>query len=267
MLVKTGPSTLIEVNTGGGARPVMAFAGQSNVGGIIDIASLEAQYQQSYDNVRMYPYSTSNKLLLTPLLYTNNPSYQAPIQTAKFAFQFYLYPQLQGLLSKRIYVVHHAQGGTSLAVDWLPSTAGGLYEQLVFKTQCMTRAIYDCDGINTSFKFLFWGQGESDAQVLAQANAYEANLTSLISAFRSDVGMGNIPVLVARLSSNINATTCPYWATVRAAQEAVAGAVSGVYIVNQDNATMQADGIHYTNAGYQQIATNTITVAQNNGLL
>lgn len=262
-----GIISLVPLNRYPIPRPMIFVEGQSNVAGFQDISNLEVQYQQTYNNVQFFRHSTTMGLAFSPMSYLDNPSYQAPEQDTKYALQFYLYPQLAALLAKDLFVVQHAQGNTSLSVDWLSTTSGSYYSQAVFKSLSAIRGITSCDGVAPSVKFMIWGQGETDAAGLGSANAYETNLTNYINNFRTAVGLPNLPILIMRINSNIDAVTFPYWNTVRTAQTNVAGSLSNVYLVNQDNATMAAGNIHYTNAGYQQIATNVITVVQANNLL
>lgn len=270
MLIR-GKRNLIGANTGGTARPVFIFAGQSNVDAFLQIADLEAEYQQIYRGVNFYQHSSSKNVKFVPLNHTSNPDFQAPNQTNRYALQFYLYPELKTLLGKDIFIVHHAQGATSLATDWLSTTVGSYYSDLVFKTKATINAITDADGFSPSVKFFYWGQGETDAANSTNANNYQTNLTNLINNFRTAVGVADLPVLIGRINSGIDAATYPFWETVRTAQEAVVegggSAISGVYLVNQDDAEMAADDTHYTQAGYKTIKDNIISVAQTNGLI
>ena len=267
MVSGSGISTLVPFKPYSGARVGFIMAGQSNMGDYALVSTdLEAQYKTVYPNVLFYNYSASNGIKFTPMDYSLNPSYQAPVQVGKYALQFYLYPDLATLLGKQISIVHHSQGGTSLASDWLSTSTTNLYAQLVFKTQQFINACISVDGVAPNIPFMVWQQGESDASVLADANAYQVNLTNLINNFRTAIGMPNLPVLICRININFDPTRL-YMATVRAAQTAVAGALANVFIVNQDNATMAPDLIHYTNDGYRQIDANIISVAQANALL
>lgn len=214
---------LVDAYSMGTPRPVFLFAGQSNVDAYQYIADLESPYRQVYQGVYFYQHSASLNVKFVPLNYADNTAYQAGNQTGRFTFQFYLYPQLKTLLGKDVYIVHHAKGGTALATstDWLSTSVGNLYTELVFKTKATKNAIKDVDGVNPSFKFLYWGQGEADASGSASATAYQTNLTNFINNFRTATGLTTLPILIGRINQNIDAVTFPYWATVRAAQTAV----------------------------------------------
>lgn len=269
--IRSTKSRIIDHNTNTGARPCFIFAGQSNVDGYQFTSALEAQYQQTYNRVKFYQYSSTNNVKFTAMDYTSNPAYQAPNQTARYALQFYLYPDLQALVNKDIYIVHHAQGGTALAVEWLSTSVTGLYVDLLFKTKATKSVITEMDGIAPDFKFMYWGQGETDAANVTNAGNYQTNLTNLINNFRTATGLTNLPILIGRINSGIDTITYPFWNTVRIAQTAVCqgggSAISGVYLVDQDNATLAVDNTHYTQDGYRTIAANIISVAQANGLI
>lgn len=271
-----GKQNLVPGYSGSIPRKGFIFAGQSNVDGYQFVVpgstpGLESYYQHAFSGTLFYQYSATNNVKFVPLNYADNTTYQTPNQTSRYALQFYLYTKLDSLYTDAIYFTHHAQGGTSLAVDWLSTTVGGLYSTLVFKVKASINAIKDADGQNPNFIFFYWGQGEDDAANLSFANAYQTNLTNLINNFRTDTGLTNIPIFIGRLNVNNNATTYPYIATVRAAQTAVCqgggSAISGVYLVDQDNAELDLGGPHYTRGGYHTISQNIITKAESLGLI
>lgn len=267
----------------GVARPAIIAWGQSNLGtGVTTVASdLEAEYKQTYNKIRFYQYNTpysynaathyvqTTKFL--PMDYSNNESYQTPDQNGTYSLQFYLYPQVQALLNRNLYVVHHGEGNTGLVLQWKSqSPQGENYAELLFKTRATIRAITDADGIAPDFKFMLIVQGELDARVEAYANAYETNLTNFINDFRSQSGLTTLPVIIVRLNTEfITAPVNPgtFGATVQAAQDAVAAALTDVYVFNPDGATMASDKTHYTVAGEHTIADGVYNLAVTNGLI
>lgn len=267
----------------GVARPAIITWGQSNLGtGVTTVASdLEIGYKQTYNKVRFYQYNTpysyaaathylqTTKFL--PMDYLNNKSYQTPDQNGTYSLQFYLYPQVQALLNRNLYVVHHGEGNTHLVLEWKSTaTIGDNYRELLFKTQATKRAIEDADGIAPAFKFMLIVHGEADSRVEAYANAYETNLTDFINNFRSQSGLTTLPVIIVRLNTEmITAPVNPgtFGATVQAAQDDVAVALTDVYVFNPDGAVMHTDKIHYTVAGEHTIADGVYNLAVTNGLI
>jgi hypothetical protein len=261
-------------NTGFSPRPMFGFGGQSNVDGARPIAELEAQYQTTYPSVRFYKQlSTINKVDFVTMNYADELTYKAgnPNAGGYFCFQFYLYPVLQELLDKDIYIVQHAYGGTALSTEWLSTSSSAyMYHESVLKARAAKNAIFEADGMYPSYKFYVWGQGETDSRTQSAADNYQSRLTDLINNYRTAINEPTLPFLICRINPNlVNSTIAahPYWETVRNAQTAVAAAMTNVKIVNQDNAEMHTDNTHYTNAGYATIASNILSVAQANGYI
>lgn len=257
----------------GVARPAIIAWGQSNLGtGVTTVASdLEAAYKTPFNNVRFYKYSGYNSVNIAAMDHTDNTTYQTPDQNGTYSLQFYLYPQIADQLARRLYVVHHGEGNTGLAVEWKSTaTIGDNYRETLFKTRALNRFITDKDGMAPSFKFMLIVHGEYDSRILAYANAYETNLTNFINNFRTQSGLTTLPVIVVRLNTEmITAPVNPgtYGATIQAAQDAVAAALSDVYVYNPDGAVMHTDKIHYTVAGEHTIADGVYNLAVTNGLI
>lgn len=257
----------------GVARPAIVTWGQSNLGtGVTTVASnLEAQYKVPFPEIRFYQHSASMNTKVLTMDYTDNTSYQTPDQNATYSLQFYLYPQVAAELGRNLYVMHHGMGNTGLSVEWKPSpTIGDLYRNALFKTKALNNKILDQDGIAPSWKFMLIVHGEYDSRIEAAANAYETNLTNFINNFRTQSGITGLPVIIVRLNTEmITAPVNPgtFGATVQAAQDAVAGALSDVYIYDPDGDEMHTDKIHYTVNGEHDMADGILNVATTNGLI
>jgi hypothetical protein len=94
--------------------------------------------------------------------------------------------------------------------------------------------------------------GESDAHA-SYASSYATNMTALIANIRSVMNRSTLPVVITKLSTSINAGTCPTFATINTAIDTVTGSVSGVYSVNTNTCTFQAGNIHYDAAGLETL--------------
>ena len=96
---------------------------------------------------------------------------------------------------------------------------------------------------------IFWVQGENDANNLAAANAYQANLTQFIADTRQLFGtrtdLSALPFVIGKLNPKIVYPEASVSA-VRAAQTAVAASDSRVAIADFDDLPIQADDLHYT---------------------
>ena len=72
-------------------------------------------------------------------------------------------------------------------------------------------------------------------------NAYEANLTALFAAVRSDLSLPNLKIVIVKLGAD---TIYAYKNTVRTAQQNVADAQANTYIYESPYA-ISSDGEHY----------------------
>lgn len=103
-------------------------------------------------------------------------------------------------------------------------------------------------------------QGEADAQVLAKAQVYEAQLDLAVT--RIHAYWPAAPIVVQELVTT--AATYPYHETVRAAQNAVAARYDYVGLSESEGLPTVADGVHLTpgaGGGYDQMAARITTVA------
>lgn len=136
-------------------------------------------------------------------------------------------------------LVKFSIGGTSLAVNWLPT---GTYPTVgpnlftMMKTY-FQQAEIDLGGYIAGF---VWIQGENDGTDSAQAAAYETNLTALIAALR--VTWPGLPFVFNRLNSGSSAA---FLATMRTAQQNVATADATTWLVDSDGLALDS-GLHYT---------------------
>jgi hypothetical protein len=251
--IVTGAPTVIYAIAGGG---------QSNFEeGTSLIADLEAEYKHAFSNV---VYFTKNGTL-EPLDYTNNLSYQDPVQTGKYAHQFYLYPQVAQAVNQTLFVCSYGQGDTSMVLDWNPSTPGTLYTAMINKLVAFKALIFATYGIYPTFLFYLWDQGEKDGRVLADANNYAARQLTLIDNIRTALGEPNLKFILPLLhQGTVSASQNPiqYMTTINAAKLAASNSRSNVAVINVNDAEQDAGGIHFSNAGYKAKADNELYVAQ-----
>lgn len=143
------------------------------------------------------------------------------------------------------YYVQSSRGGTDLYTQW-EATDGPLYKRLIERVK-NAKAYLESQGYSVRLKGFCFNQGEGDASDLTKANAYEDNEVAFINALRADLGDSGLKVVIIRLSDN---TTYTYKATIQAAQDAVAAALSNVTVINTDNyPAFPVDTVHYGNQG------------------
>jgi hypothetical protein len=92
-------------------------------------------------------------------------------------------------------IVKYAPGGTSLWNDWNPSRNDGCYNGMI---QWIKAALRQKPGA-TPVAFC-WLQGESDAINTSQATNYFSNMTNFIQRLRADLGIYNLPIIIAKIS-------------------------------------------------------------------
>lgn len=99
-----------------------------------------------------------------------------------------------------------------------------------------------------------WVQGERDATSSTFANGYQSQLETFISNVRAWLGDPTFPFVLARLRSDIPSGSYPEVAAIQLAQQAIASADQNIWLINPDSFVMEADGLHYDEVGYEQIA-------------
>lgn len=145
-----------------------------------------------------------------------------------------------------IIILKAATGATDMTNDWAPGST---------TTLCYQRMI---DYLNNSDQI--WAasfevigaimiQGEADAQVQAEADAYEANLNTMLAQLRTDTSQASLPFVDAQLHTD-NAST--YAATVRTAKTNVAAASANNHLVSVDAVPTEVDNVHFTENGCAQ---------------
>ena len=141
-------------------------------------------------------------------------------------------------------ICKQAQNGTSLAVDWNPST-GSNYANAKESLSLFIRNA-EIQGYTPRVKGLLWVQGERDANnsVATPQATYETLLTDLIADFRATYGAG-IPVAISE--TKVTAAGYDSLADIQAAQAAVAANVSNCSLIDTSGSefSLQGDGIHF----------------------
>jgi hypothetical protein len=106
--------------------------------------------------------------------------------------------QLWADTGRSLTIVKAAAAATSLADNWVPSNANGLFPIMVSDVT----GLMATDAAAGQFDVLggfYWYGGESDAAFQATADAYRQNLKSFILALRSDLPMANTaPIVLAK---------------------------------------------------------------------
>jgi hypothetical protein len=224
---------------------VFIMAGQSNMEGLAKNSDISAIYKQAQAGViinsKNNPFNTGWGDL--------RPGYGA--STLRFGpevtFGYDVYSKLGG---EKVGLIKYAVGGTNLYGNWRPPSSGGttgsLYNNMInfSKTQLdELKVTYD-----VKVQGFCWMQGEGDTHSTIAANEYQANLSNLIKDVRNDLGLGELPFIIAKIDVQ---RIWRYNAIVRQAEDNVANTVNNVYIF--DTKGFATDGVHYLAAGCEEL--------------
>lgn len=152
-------------------------------------------------------------------------------------------------------------GGDATGKDWW-QVGGNLHARLRAEIDAAL-ADFAVRGEAVEWAGFFWMQGESDARKdgnvdrTANALAYEANLTELITDLRTAYGVPQLPVVIGRVDPTLvwGMNFAANKEIVRAAQESVAASVGAAEWVNVDDLPRvnTTDTIHFNSVGQQRL--------------
>jgi len=93
-------------------------------------------------------------------------------------------------------IFKYTRGSTSIHADWLAPGEGGYYDDMVADLDIAITDLEDQEH-TVNIRGFIWVQGESDAETLAIASAYETSLLSIINDLRKNVA-GNcaLPIML-----------------------------------------------------------------------
>ena len=242
---------------------VLLLAGQSNMGGLGDINSLDKNDQQLPENIKFFNFSLDYNL-----------NYK--IQT--FGPEVSLSQQLHSYFpNKHFVIIKYAVDGSSL-LDWSPNWTykkaqitgkahlGPLYNIFI------ERIIQITGGKKINFLAMLWMQGETDAQIPKASKQYYKNLSIIISNLRTDLNEPNLPVFLGHVNPPLSGF--PAVGIVRKAQEKISQNVRNVYLISTNNLQKwKNDDLHYNTQGQLELGKRfflslikTITAQQNEAL-
>ncbi len=238
---------------------VYLLGGQSNANGRGDAAQLTAPLASPQPDVRFYWHRTQATTNVGWLLEDqwidlapgSGHGTTSPVHAREFGSELsFGRAMADAVPAARIAIIKYSHGGTNLYSEW--SATGDKYATFVATVQTALASLttashtYELGG-------MIWHQGEADTG--AQADSYEANLTSLVNRVRNDIFAGQpAPFVIGSLSNSqygsqiTTAGTGPY--KVRQAQQAVAANMPNVGFVNTDGYTTRpGEAIHFDHVG------------------
>lgn len=188
--------------------------GQSNSYGAEGMANLQAGYKQTYSNIKTWTGAAFASLNYA----VNNNQYPTP-NTNCFASEFALLTGIQSYYGGTIYDIKYAVSGsplgtaTSASVNWNVNTRNSYYDSAVSNMNAAMAHLWNTLELRSDYKiFIFWDQGEADAQNETDKNNYQTNLLALATALRNGFGsaISNVYWINPEVNQNIfqtNATS------------------------------------------------------------
>lgn len=218
---------------------IYIVAGQSNAVGVAHSAFLPLALQIPQEDVWIFTQS--------------DPIYQPSFQNVWVLLQpglgYEFGPEVTfgngldvNLPTQNIAIFKCAYGGTNLHTQWKAPDANGngageLYIEFM--------DYYDdaIAGLHPVFEpvvmGMTWMQGESDADTVAHANAYQQNLTEFINSLRSDLATPDMPFVIGKISdvgkNQYGNPMWPYAAIVRQAEQNVADSMLNVEVIETND--------------------------------
>ena len=236
---------------------VYLLGGQSNGNGRGDAAQLSEPLASPQTDVRFYWHRTQSADNVGHLLENtwidlapgSGHGITSPVYAKEFGPEISFGRAMADAdPAANIAIIKYTHGGTNLHTQW--SASGSMYRTFVATTQAALTALTNA-GHTYELRGMLWHQGEADAGSVANANNYQANLTSLINRVRHDVFAGKPkPFVICGLSNSQNSTIeipGTGWFIVRQAQDSVAQAMSQVGFVNADGFTVRVQKLTLTN--------------------
>ena len=166
---------------------------------------------------------------------------------------------LSSLLGVPIGLIKAGVGSTALTSAgntgsgyWLNTAAGQVYDKWITAM----------NAVGGSCEAILWLQGEQDAfQGLVSQAVYSAGLATFVANFNPALAVGythsSIPLLIAQTGRDANAGRSDVgYSNIRSAQYDFAAADAQTYLAAPCiDIPLAGDGIHYTETGYQTVAT------------
>lgn len=239
------------------ATKVFLLAGQSNMAGTGNNSELVGplqKYSAPQTGVKFWNSNINNWISLQPGLGASSSQFGPELSFG--------YAMHEAFPNDSIYLVKYAVSGSVLADNlanpasssgtWKPgaTAANPVRRYPEFKaTADAALAKLAADGHDPVIAGMLWMQGESDAYIHADAAAYQANLTNLITAVRNDFSTPNMEFVLGRITTFYGAPTEN--GLVRAAQADTATAVTSVSWFNTDDLQRMSgeNGGHYNTQG------------------
>jgi hypothetical protein len=260
-LMSTSPltmvTTLLAVTMSFGKTdvPVFLLSGQSNMAGADALVSdLTADQKKTVDSVIIYMDAEGDADKRGKWL-TLGPGFGS--KSSNFGPELFFGRTLADSLKTKIAIIKDAVSGVPLGAaqnGYLPpssngGTGGTLYKNMMTHIDAALKS-FDTTRYTPRWAGFVWLQGENDAMVQSQANAYEKNLTNLINDIRAKTKVDDLPVILPMIDVQ---TRWTYNSQIRAAD--VACKLKLKNVDTMDTKGLPTNTIHYRAQGHVKIGT------------
>lgn len=229
-------------------------AGQSNSNGIELVTNFPSIFQGIHTSTKIF-YPSFNSVWNVINAGVNNSG------SGRSGIDVILGDSLNIFTGKTTFVIKNPENARGLFPNYAnadfntASPEGELTTRNIQSLYNASNALSQDSQKNIAVKWLVIIHGESDAQHFFAARNYEQNLTAFINKRRLELRNPNLPVVIVKLNNTIPLVDYPYLSLIRAAQTSVSSTLSNVTLLNNDDVTMMADGIHFNAAANIRIAS------------
>jgi hypothetical protein len=235
-------------------KVLFRIRGQSNANGAEEKANFPSEFQSALTYAKIWwPYASEWQDFHIGV--NNAPDRGELTQTDFGGCEPMLAKLIQTNKNKTTYFSKFAIGGSQLALDggiddWNTGSTNEYFDQSI------TRFNNSIANLNNYTFIDLWIHGHEDAKVTAKADAYEANLTSLINESSPNLWV------MTRLSENNNSDPTNR-ATINQAMIDVAATNFRYFVTSTNYETRVGDLPHYTYDGYNDMATDIYNAIKN----
>jgi hypothetical protein len=218
------------------------FMGQSNAGKISAQSLLPANLQEDIPTNFEY-YSGDNAFRILSANGPKNSPYPGPFHIERNLFKL-----LSNYYSgNKLYFIQNSFSATSINT-WQPPAGATYLSSVTYHNN----AISHLPVPNPPLRVIVWLQGEADCGDPTTYNNYGPLLTNLINQKRTDYGDANLRFILVSLSSGQTTLNTTGRNTINSAMQSLAGSLTNVYYISQNEPTQ--DGVHYSPTGAGNIA-------------
>ena len=161
---------------------------------------------------------------------------------------------IAGVSLGRTFGIEMAKANKEVKIGLIPSAVGGTpirrWQQNgdLYKAALKRAKLAQQDGV---IKGILWHQGEGDSGKEATAKIYEAQLHAMITAWRKDLGGGNIPIVVGEMGRFYKRAKFKH--LVDAALKALPSKMKHAAWVSAEGLEHKGDVVHFNAASYREL--------------